>query len=169
MELFLILVVPVGYLVLRRLLRRRRRGRQPARVVAGKAFVNDGDGVRVAGQTVRIAGLDAPEQDQRARGRNGRWFDHGKKVHEALTGEIGGKHVEVTVEGKDKFGRLLGTVTCGGRDIGEWLVRQGHAIAAYGDRYSEVEREARAAKRGMWGHVKNIDPRAHRHRKRRKR
>ncbi|MCY3819473.1 MAG: thermonuclease family protein [Gammaproteobacteria bacterium] len=54
-------------------------------------------------------------------------------------------------EGADRFGRLPGTVTCGGRDIGKWLVQEGHAIAAYGDRYLNVEREAREAKRGMWG------------------
>lgn len=141
----------------------------PARTIAGKAYVTDGDGIRVAGQEVRIAGLDAPEWDQKARHRDGYWFSHGKRVKSALIREIGGKHVRVSVEGTDRFGRLLGTVTCKGRDIGEWLVREGHAIAAYSDRYRHVEREARAAKRGMWGHAHNFDPRAHRHREPRKR
>ena len=68
----------------------------------------------------------------------------------ALIQEIGGKQVRVSVETVDKFGRLLGTVTYKGRDIGEWLVREGHAIAAYSDRYILVEREAREATRGMW-------------------
>ena len=44
------------------------------------------------------------------------------------------------------------------------MVREGHAIAAYSDRYMRVEQEAREAKRGMWGHAHNFDPRAHRHR-----
>ena len=118
----------------------------------------------MAGQEVRLAGLDAPEWDQKAKLSNGRWFNHGKHVKSALIQEIGGKHVRVSVEGTDKYGRLLGTVTCNGRDIGEWLVREGHAIAAYDDRYKQVEREARAAKRGMWAHAHNFDPRAHRHR-----
>ena len=164
MELFLILAVPAGYLVLRRLLRGRARGRDPRGTISGKAYVSDGDGIRVRGQEVRLAGLDAPEWDQRARHREGYWFNHGKRVKSALIREVGGKYVRVTVEGTDKFGRLLGSVTCGGRDVGEWLVRQGHAIAAYSDRYKHVEREAKEAKRGMWGHATNIDPRAHRHR-----
>ena len=140
----------------------------PARTITGKAYVTDGDGIRVAGQEVRLAGLDAPEWDQKARHRDGYWFNHGKRVKSALIQEIGGKHVRVSVESVDKFGRLLGTVTYKGRDIGEWLVREGHAIVAYSDRYIHVEREAREAKRGMWAHAHNFDPRAHRHREPRK-
>ena len=83
----------------------------------------------------------------------------------ALIQEIGSKYVQVKVEGYDQYGRALGTVTCKGKDVGEWLVREGHAIAAYSDRYKHIEREARSEKRGMWGHAANIDPRAWRHRK----
>ena len=32
------------------------------------------------------------------------------------------------------------------------------AHAAYGDRYQDVENEAKRAGRGMWGHSINIDP-----------
>ncbi len=144
---------------------RRDSGRRPARTISGKAWVTDGDGIRVSGQEIRIAGLDAPEWDQRAQHRDGYWFAHGKRVKSALIREIGGRHVQVAIEGYDKFGRALGIVTCDGRDIGEWLVREGHAIAAYSERYRHVEREARRAKRGMWSHTRNIDPRAWRHAK----
>ena len=144
------------------------RGESRARTITGKAYVTDGDGIRVAQQEVRLAGLDAPEWDQKAKHRDGYWFNHGKRVKSALIQAVGGKHVHVSVESVDKFGRLLGTVTYEGRDIGEWLVREGHAIAAYSDRYIHVEREAREAKRGMWAHAHNFDPRAHRHREPRK-
>ena len=143
-------------------------GESPLRTIAGKAYVTDGDGIRVAGQEVRLAGLDAPEYDQKAKHWDGYWFKHGKRVKSALIQEIGGKHVQVSVESVDKFGRLVGTVTHKGRDIGEWLVREGHAIAAYDDRYRHVQRAARRAKRGMWAHAHNFDPRAHRHREPRK-
>ena len=139
------------------------RAESPDRTISGRAYVTDGDGIRVARQEVRLAGLDAPEWDQRAKHRDGYWFNHGKRVKSALIKEIGGKYVHVSVEGTDRFGRVLGTVTYEGGDIGEWLVREGHAIAAYGERYRHVEREAREAKRGMWAHARNIDPRAHRH------
>ena len=149
-------------------LRTGRRAGITTRRMTGKAYVTDGDGIRVAGQEVRLAGLDAPEHDQKAKHQGGYWFNHGKRVKSALILEIGGKSVDVSVESVDKFGRLVGTVTCKGRDIGEWLVREGHAIAAYDDRYRNVEREARKAQRGMWAHAHNFEPRSHRHREPRK-
>lgn len=137
--------------------------RRRPRVLAGKAYVTDGDGLRVQGREVRFAALDAPEWDQRAKHQDGYWFAHGKRVKSALIQKIGGRRVKVKVESWDKFGRAVGTVLCEGRDIGEWLVREGHAIAAYGDRYRKVERQARKDKRGMWAHERNIDPRVWRH------
>ena len=141
---------------------------RPGGTISGKAYVTDGDGIRVSGQEIRLTGLDAPEWDQPAQHRDGYWFARGKRVKSALIREVGGRHVQVAIEDYDKFGRALGVVTCDGRDIGEWLVREGHAIAAYGERYKRVEREARIAKRGMWAHARNIDPRAWRHREARK-
>ena len=129
-----------------------RRAESPIHTIAGNAYVTGGDGVQVAGQEVRLVGLNAPEWDPQAEHQDGSWFDHGRHVKSVLIKEIGGKHVRVSVEGTDRFGRLLGTVTCEGRDIGEWLVREGHALAAYDDRYKPVQREARKAKRGMWAH-----------------
>lgn len=137
---------------------------QPASL-AGKAYVTDGDGIRVRGHEVRFAGLDAPEWDQKAKHRHGYWFAHGRRVKSALIERIGGRHVHVVVEDHDRFGRAVGVVTCDGRDVGEWLVREGHAIAAYDGRYKHAEREARRTKTGMWSNAVNIDPRAWRHSK----
>ncbi len=140
------------------------------RVLVGPVWVTDGDGVRVRGRKVRIAGIDAPEWDQRAQDADGNWFAHGAQVKRALIDKIGGTRVRVDVEEWDRFGRAVGTVyTLDGRDIGEWLVREGHAHAARDDRYREVEQEARDASRGMWSHRRNIDPQAWRHVARRKR
>ena len=77
--------------------------------------MTDGDGIRVARQEVRLAGLDAPEYDQKAKHQDGYWCNHGKRVKSALIQEIGGKSVRVSVESVDKFGRLVGTVTYKGR------------------------------------------------------
>lgn len=106
-----------------------------------------------------------PEWDQWARHEDGYWFRHGRRVKSALTQEIGGQRVRVRVKDVDRYGRAIGTVCCGDRDIGEWLVREGLAIAAYGEEYKAAEAAARAARRGMWGHAKTFDPRAWRRRK----
>ncbi|MCY4547659.1 MAG: thermonuclease family protein [Defluviicoccus sp.] len=125
--------------------------------ILGRAFVTDGGGVRVAGREIRIAGLDAAEPDREATRRDGDRFGHGKQARSALIREIGGEQVRVSVEGRDAFGRLLGSVTRDGRDIGGWLVREGHAIAR-GGRYERAEREARETGRGMWAQARDLDP-----------
>ncbi len=141
----------------------RTRTLRPGARLGGKAYVIDGDTVRVSGQKIRLAGLDAPEADQVAKHQDGYWFRQGKRVKSALIDEIGGKVVSVTVEGYDQYNRILGTVTHDGRDIGEWLVWNGYAIAAYSERYRRVERDAQRNQRGMWGHAAQYDPRTWRH------
>ena len=138
------------------------------RMVAGMAVVTDGDGLRVtdaAGRRheIRIAGIDAAEHGQQAQSaRTGNWFNEGWWVKNKLVKKVGGQQVRVTVEKRDKFGRLVGQVTCGGEDIGEWLVGGGYAIAAYSDRYKQVQKAACKEKRGRWGFAKRHDPRSHR-------
>ena len=129
-------------------------------VITGKAYVIDGDTIRVSRRTIRLSGLDAPELDQVAKHEDGYWYKQGQRVKSELIRVIGGKHVEVQVEGTDKYGRVLGTVLYEDKDVGEWLVRKGYAIAAYGEQYKHVEREARRARRGMWAHAEVYDPRA---------
>ena len=162
-ELFVVVVI--AFIAVRVLVRffRGFRGLRPGDTIIGRAYVTDGDGLRVSGYNIRIASLDAAEWDQMARHQDGYWFNHGKRVKSTLIQSIGGKHVRVTVEGHDKYGRVLGSVTCNGKDVGEWLVRNGHAIAASGDKYKYIEREARSASRGMWGYAEVFDPRAWRH------
>ncbi len=128
--------------------------------ITGRAYVIDGDTIRVSRYTVRLSGLDAPEVDQRAAHQHGYWFNQGKRVKSSLIGAIGGKTVSVRVEGSDKYNRIVGTVMCDGKDVGEWLVRNGYAVAAFSDQYIHVEREARRARRGMWGHARIYHPAA---------
>ncbi len=134
--------------------------------IAGEAWVTDGDGIEVEGYSIRLAGLDAPEWDQLAKSQAGDWFNHGRHVKDILIREISGKQVRVSVWGYDRYDRVLGIVTYNGKDINEWLVREGHAIAVCSDRYKQAETAARNAKRGRWGHaVPSMDPRKWRHRK----
>lgn len=133
------------------------------RTISGRASVGDGDGILVSGQRVRFVGLDVPRWGQVARGRDGYWFNHGRHVKKALERLIEGKSVHVKVEDYDAYGRAVGIVTCNGEDVGEWLVREGHATVASGARYKHVEQEARGTRRGMWDHEVGIDPRAWQH------
>ena len=162
MEFFVAFVV-VAFLAIMLLRRRRgtsarRKAFRPGDTIDGKAFVIDGDTIRVSGAKIRLVALDAPEMDQVAKHQDGYWFLQGERVKSALIDEIGGKIVRVTVEGYDQYGRVLGTVTRNGRDVGEWLVWNGYAIADFGERYRQVELDAQRAQRGMWGHAARYHP-----------
>ena len=143
----------------------RARRKRPGDTIRGWAKVTDADGIKVKGYTVRLAGLDAPEWNQPAKHRWGFWFNHGKRVKRVLAARIAGRRVRVCVEGYDRYGRVLGTVSCRGQDVGEWLVRSGHAIACFDNRYKEAERAAQQERSGMWGYREVIDPRKWRRKK----
>ena len=160
------LLAIVAVLILMYLVGRRARRKRPGETISGWAKVTDADGIKVKGYTVRLAGLDAPEWNQPAKHRWGFWFNHGKRVKRALQAHVGGRRVRVRVEGFDRYGRVLGTVSCRGSDVGEWLVRSGHAIACFDNRYKGVESEAKSEQRGMWGYREVIDPREWRRKKR---
>jgi len=55
------------------------------KIIAGKAYVTDGDGIPVREKDIRLSGPDAPEHDQMAKDSSGRWFSHGREVRSRLT------------------------------------------------------------------------------------
>ncbi len=136
--------------------------------IAGRCWVVDADGVKVQDVNIRLSDLDAPEHRQLALRKNGQWYDQGKFVKWRLISEVGGKYVHVDVEGRDKFDRAIGILWHNGKDVNEWLVRNGYAIAAYGDRYYSAEREAKRKKSGIWSDTVSYCPKAWRHGRRKK-
>jgi micrococcal nuclease len=135
----------------------------------------DGDTVRVRVQgvstRVRLIGIDAPEAraserasrqaaemsrdmatvvtlGRRARAAAERLAPAGRRVR-----------LEQDVRTHDRFGRLLAYVwLADGRMVNEELVRRGFAMVLtippnvrYTERFLAAQREARAARRGLWG------------------
>ena len=66
-----------------------------------------------------------------------------------------GKEVRIETHGKDRYGRVIGDVVVDGKSVNGIMVRQGWAwnFVKYSKspRLSELEREARAERRGLWG------------------
>ena len=113
----------------------------------------DGDTIRVSRRTIRLSGLDAPELDQVAKHEDGYWYKQGLRVKSELIRVIGGKHVQVQVEGTDKYGRVVGTVLYEDNDVlANGSCARGIAIAAYGEQYkTRPQREAQSgAATNMW-------------------
>ena len=126
--------------------------------------VVDGDSVAVqpsaggASVEVRLSGIDAPEICQP-------W---GAEAREALRALVDGREVLVAVVGRDDHGRTLARLTVDGVDVGERLVRDGHAWSyRYRDDrgpFVAQERMARALGRGLHADGQAMPPRDFRRR-----
>jgi endonuclease YncB( thermonuclease family) len=66
-----------------------------------------------------------------------------------------GKEVRIETHGKDRYGRVIWDVVVDGKSVNGIMVRQGWAwnFVKYSKspRLSDLEREARAERRALWG------------------
>ena len=118
---------------------------------SGRASVSDGDSLEIAGQRVRLHGIDAPEWKQRCTADSRQWRC-GVAATRALKKRIGGETVTCTRRDRDRYGRIVAVCRAGGVYLNAWMVAQGWALAyrRYSTEYVDEERAAKAAKRGVW-------------------
>ncbi|KQU89990.1 nuclease [Mesorhizobium sp. Root102] len=121
--------------------------RVETRKTQGVAIINDGDSITLGTERIRMRGIDAPEYTQTCR-RNGADYPCGTLARQSLVRLIAGKPVSCTGWQRDRYGRLLGDCTAGGKDLNRAQVEAGWAVA-YGDFESE-EATARTGKAGIW-------------------
>ena len=129
------------------------RGDAVADTLSGPARVIDADTIDVAGERVRLSGIDALERNQRCRDDAGRSYRCGAEAAAALKRRIGGGAVRCETTVHDRYGRAIATCfATDGTDLNGWLVRQGHALAyrRYSRAYVCDEEVARRNRRGMW-------------------
>jgi endonuclease YncB( thermonuclease family) len=117
----------------------------------GRGYAVGPDTVRVGGTTVRLAGIEAPESEQRC-GSGGNKWRCGAVAETVLSRLVNGRTVSCALSGSDAGGRALGQCSVGQKDVGAELVRQGYVFAdgTFLGRYVGEEHEARAAKAGLW-------------------
>jgi endonuclease YncB( thermonuclease family) len=134
------------------------------RSLEGKVVgVADGDTITVLGagnrQThVRLQGIDAPESAQA----------FGQVSKRNLSDLIFGRQIVIEYEKTDRYGRTLGKVLVGGRDVNLEQIRAGLAwhYKHYQDEqsmedrqlYADAETEARSARCGLWADLNPIPP-----------
>jgi len=118
----------------------------------GRAYANGADTLRVGGTLVRLAGIEAHESEQRCGRGSNRWRCGGV-AETVLARLVNSRTVSCALSGSDEAGRTLARCTVGQTDVAGELVRQGYVFAEGGilARYAGEEREARAAKAGLWG------------------
>lgn len=124
--------------------------RTVTRVVDGDTIVLDG------GEKVRLIGVDTPETVHPKKPVE----FYGREASAFLKKLIQGKQilVEYGNGGKDKYGRSLAYLyTTDGLFINAEIVKQGYGHAytrfpfKYMEQFRQLEREAKKAKRGLWG------------------
>jgi len=119
--------------------------------------VHDGDTVTCLDesnqqQKVRLAEIDAPEIGQ----------DYGKVSREVLAEMVFGKTVEVTEDGKDRYGRWIGHLSSNGVDVNRQMVATGNAWH-YVD-YSRdtslaaLQSQAQSQRLGLWAQPSPVAP-----------
>lgn len=134
-------------------------------VVEGRAAVIDGGTLRVNGQLVRLAGIEAPELDQRCGNRTATRC--GTAAQSALRDLLRSRPVRCEASGTDDSGRILAVCSQNGRDLAAELTAKGMVFAQEGlfSRYGAREREAREAKLGLWRANNPERPKAYRDRR----
>ncbi len=127
--------------------------KRPIEIRDNAPRIVDADTLEITGRRVRLQGLDAPEAAQICRQAGGQRYRCGDRATEALRTRIGGGAVRCTIEGYDRYNRILSTCyTEDGTDLNAWLVRQGYALAyrRYSTKYVADEAHAKSGRRGIW-------------------
>lgn len=114
----------------------------------GQASVVDGDTIRLAGQRVRLLGIDAPEREQSCTGAGGEAWACGEVARTAMAKLLAGGAVDCAASGRDRYGRPLADCRVGAVDLGRAMVADGMAVAD--GNYLNEEQAARQAKLGIW-------------------
>lgn len=120
--------------------------------IVGTARVIDGDTLDIAGQRIRLEGIDAPELGQTCETASGQSWPCGRSSVAALKRMISSKPISCEQRGQDKYRRVLAVCIADGRNINEDMVRAGHAWAfvKYSSEFAQAESKARVAKSGVW-------------------
>lgn len=111
--------------------------------------ITDGDTLKLltpdkVQHKVRLSDIDTPERGQ----------PYGKKARQALADKVFRKQVAVETNKTDRYGRIIGRVYLGDRDINAEMVADGMAWVyrkySRDTRLLELERQAREQGRGLW-------------------
>jgi endonuclease YncB( thermonuclease family) len=115
--------------------------------IVGTATIIDGDSLVLAGQKLRLEGIDAPEYNQVCRSSSKDYFC-GKQARQFLSNLISQRAVQCNGWQRDKYARLLVRCHIASQTLNREMVVAGWAVS-YGDYFAE-EAAAREAKRGIW-------------------
>lgn len=119
--------------------------------IVGPARVVDGDTLEIAGEKIRLHGVDAPESDQYCTVAA---FEYpcGVMATAWLVEATLGRELHCEVVTRDRWGRIVALCTVDGRSLNEMIVTAGWAVAfrKYSRQFEAQEADARRGGRGVW-------------------
>jgi endonuclease YncB( thermonuclease family) len=112
----------------------------------------DGDSFRAGDVEIRLYGIDAPEYRQTCRSDDGKDKACGKMAREALSRLMQGQDISCVIVDRDRYRREVSVCKRGALEINREMVRLGWAMAyrKHALDYVSAERDAKAARRGIW-------------------
>lgn len=117
----------------------------------GPAQVIDGDTLEIAGNSIRLADIDAPPRNFTCgESEPGRPVPCGQRSALFLRELIGLSPVTCIPEGRDSYTREVARCRVKDQDLGAAMVKSGWARASYGARYADEEAKAKAERAGLW-------------------
>lgn len=96
---------------------------------SGPARVLDGDTLEIAGEKVRLRGIDAPEIGQTCRTRKGRDQQCGELARQALAALVENQTVACQGDCRSPDGPIVAVCRVGWLDVGKKMVLDGWALA----------------------------------------
>jgi endonuclease YncB( thermonuclease family) len=123
-------------------------------VGTGNARAKDGDSLVLNDTEVRLYGIDAPELHQTC-GSNTGEYPCGAEARDALRDLLRGKTINCKSLETDRYQRAVSICWDGKLEINKEMVRRGWAVAYFRHatvftNYAKAQKEARAARRGIW-------------------
>lgn len=121
--------------------------------IRGRVRVVSADALRVGGSLVRLAGVEAPAEDQPCLKANGRRVKCAAAARSAVSAMLSGRTIACTVTREDNDGNVFAECNADGDNVNAEVVRSGYAFAAndsYFGSLSGEEATAKSAKAGLW-------------------
>lgn len=114
--------------------------------------VVDGDTLTVAGERIRLFGIDAPEKSQPCINGDGAQWRCGRWAQNRLQEIVATGPLRCNALSKDRYGRTVARCFANGKDVAAEMVASGAAFAyrEYSLEYVGAEKEAFLNRRGIW-------------------
>ena len=122
-----------------------------AQSIYGKAIIIDGDTIHIEKNKIRLYGIDAPEINQACTIKEIIW-ECGIESARALKNIILENEVKCEIVDIDQYNRFLAKCFINKRNLNQYLVQNGWAIAYryYSDEFVSDEEIAKKNKAGIW-------------------